>query len=62
MDPNQPLLKELRLQAAPGTYHHSILIGNLAEAAAEATGENPAPGAGRGRTIMTSEKSGNRNT
>lgn len=35
--PNQPLLKELQLKA-PGTYHHSIMVGNLAEAAAEAIG------------------------
>ncbi len=40
MDPNQPLLKELVFKS-PGTYHHSILIGNLAESAAEAIGENP---------------------
>ena len=40
LDPNRPLLKEL-VYKSPGTYHHSILIGNLAEAAAEAIGENP---------------------
>lgn len=40
LDPNQPLLKEL-VYKSPGTYHHSILIGNLAEAASEAIGENP---------------------
>lgn len=40
LDPNQPLLKEL-VYKTPGTYHHSIVIGNLAEAAAEAIGENP---------------------
>ncbi len=40
LDPNQPLLKEL-VYKSPGTYHHSIVIGNLAEAAAEAIGENP---------------------
>jgi len=40
LDPNQPLLKDL-VYKSPGTYHHSILIGNLAEAAAEAIGENP---------------------
>ncbi len=34
-NPNHPLLKRL-LMEAPGTYHHSILVGNLAEAAAEA--------------------------
>ncbi|BAS28476.1 phosphohydrolase [Limnochorda pilosa] len=36
-NPNQPLLRRL-LMEAPGTYHHSIMVGNLAEAAAEATG------------------------
>lgn len=30
---NHPLLKRLMMEA-PGTYHHSILVGNLAEAAA----------------------------
>lgn len=37
---NHPLLKEMALKA-PGTYHHSITVGNLAEAAAEAIGANP---------------------
>lgn len=36
-NPNHPLLKRLLLEA-PGTYHHSIVVGNLAEAAAEAVG------------------------
>jgi len=36
-NPNQPLLRRLLLEA-PGTYHHSIIVGNLAEAAAEAIG------------------------
>ncbi|PKM83071.1 MAG: phosphohydrolase [Firmicutes bacterium HGW-Firmicutes-14] len=36
-NPGQPLLKKL-LMEAPGTYHHSILVGNLAEAAADAVG------------------------
>jgi putative nucleotidyltransferase with HDIG domain len=40
LDPNQPLLKEL-VYKSPGTYHHSIIIGNLAESAAEAINENP---------------------
>jgi len=40
MEPNQPLLKEM-IYKSPGTYHHSIVIGNLAEAAAEAINENP---------------------
>ncbi len=35
--PSNPLLKRL-LTEAPGTYHHSIVVGNLAEAAAEAIG------------------------
>jgi putative nucleotidyltransferase with HDIG domain len=38
-NPNHPLLQEL-LYKAPGTYHHSILVGNLAEAAAESIGAN----------------------
>lgn len=36
-NPNQPLLKRLLIEA-PGTYHHSILVGNLGEAAADAVG------------------------
>lgn len=36
-NPNNPLLKRLLLEA-PGTYHHSILVANLAEVAAEAVG------------------------
>ena len=39
-NPSQPLLKRLLLEA-PGTYHHSILVGNLAEAAAEAVQADP---------------------
>jgi putative nucleotidyltransferase with HDIG domain len=37
---NHPALKELIVQA-PGTYHHSILMGSLVEGAAEAIGANP---------------------
>lgn len=33
-NPNRPLLKRL-LMEAPGTYHHSVIVGNLAETAAE---------------------------
>lgn len=36
-NPNQPLMRRL-LMEAPGTYHHSMIVGNLSEAAAEATG------------------------
>ncbi|WP_243109358.1 HD family phosphohydrolase [Anaerophilus nitritogenes] len=36
-NPNQPVLKKLLLEA-PGTYHHSIIVGNLSEAAADAIG------------------------
>jgi len=38
-DLNRPLLKQLAMKA-PGTYHHSVVVGNLAEAAAEAVGAN----------------------
>ncbi|MFC1562652.1 HD family phosphohydrolase [candidate division KSB1 bacterium] len=38
-DLNHPLLRQLSLKA-PGTYHHSILVGNLAESAADAIGAN----------------------
>ncbi len=37
---NSPVLRELMIQA-PGTYHHSIIVGNLVEAAAEAINANP---------------------
>ncbi len=36
---NEPMLKHLVLMA-PGTYHHSIMVGTLAEAAAESVGAN----------------------
>lgn len=36
-NPNQPILKQL-LMEAPGTYHHSLLVGNLVEAAADKVG------------------------
>lgn len=36
-NPNQPLLRRLLIEA-PGTYNHSIIVANLAEAAAEAVG------------------------
>lgn len=38
-NPNQPLLKRL-LMETPGTYHHSIIVANLAESAADAIGAN----------------------
>ena len=38
-NPNSPLLKKL-LMEAPGTYHHSVLVSNLAELAAEEIGGN----------------------
>ncbi|MBW6510344.1 MAG: HDIG domain-containing protein [Desulfuromonadales bacterium] len=37
---NAPVLRQLMIQA-PGTYHHSILVGNLAESAAESIRANP---------------------
>ena len=39
-NPNQALLKRLLLET-PGTYHHSVLVGNLSERAAEAIGADP---------------------
>ena len=39
-DPNQPLLQQLLLNA-PGSYHHSMVVGSLAAEAAEAVGANP---------------------
>ena len=38
-DLNRPLLRRMQLEA-PGTYHHSMVVGSLAEAAAEAVGAN----------------------
>ncbi|MBQ3668157.1 MAG: HDIG domain-containing protein [Clostridia bacterium] len=38
-NPNHPLLRRLLLEA-PGTYHHSIIVANLAEAAAAEVGAN----------------------
>ena len=37
---DHPVLKELLFQA-PGSYHHSIVVGNMVEAAAESIGANP---------------------
>ncbi|MBU2461643.1 HDIG domain-containing protein, partial [bacterium] len=39
-DLNTPLLRDLFLEA-PGTYHHSLLVGNLAESSASLVGANP---------------------
>jgi len=38
-NPNHPLLRKL-LTETPGTYHHSLMVGNLSEAAAESVGAN----------------------
>lgn len=40
-NPNQPILKKLIIEA-PGTYHHSIIVANLAEMAAMDVGANEA--------------------
>ncbi len=40
LDFNHPLLKRLATEAV-GTYHHSLVVGNLAEHSAEAIGANP---------------------
>ena len=39
-DHDQKLLKRLQIDA-PGTYHHSLMVSNLCEAAAEAIGADP---------------------
>src|SRR5438552_2805981 len=39
-DLNHPLLRRMTIEA-PGTYHHSLVVANLSEAAAEAIGANP---------------------
>jgi hypothetical protein len=39
-NPSQPLLRRLLLETS-GTYHHSLMVGNLAERAAEAIGADP---------------------
>jgi putative nucleotidyltransferase with HDIG domain len=39
-NPSQPLLRRLLVET-PGTYHHSLMVGNLAERAAEAIGGDP---------------------
>ncbi len=39
MNQNSPLLKRLIMEA-PGTYHHSVMVTNLAEAASDAIGAN----------------------
>lgn len=38
-DPNKKLLRRLTVEA-PGTYHHSLMVGNLVEAACNAIGAN----------------------
>ncbi|PYK30975.1 MAG: hypothetical protein DME57_05270, partial [Verrucomicrobia bacterium] len=38
-DLNHPLLRRMTIEA-PGTYHHSLVVANLAESAAEAIGVN----------------------
>lgn len=37
---NHPLLKEMLIKC-PGTYHHSMMVGSMVEAAAEEIGANP---------------------
>jgi putative nucleotidyltransferase with HDIG domain len=39
-NPSQPLLRRLVVET-PGTYHHSLMVGNLAERAAESIGADP---------------------
>jgi cyclic-di-AMP phosphodiesterase PgpH len=39
-NPSQPVLRRLLVET-PGTYHHSLMVGNLAERAAETIGADP---------------------
>jgi hypothetical protein len=39
-NPSQPLLRRLLIET-PGTYHHSLMVGNLAERAASSIGADP---------------------
>jgi putative nucleotidyltransferase with HDIG domain len=39
-NPSQPLMRRLLIET-PGTYHHSLMVGNLAERAAEVIGADP---------------------
>ena len=39
-NPSQPLMRRLLVET-PGTYHHSLMVGNLGERAAEAIGADP---------------------
>lgn len=39
-DLNRPLLRRMMIEA-PGTYHHSMVVGQLAEAAADSVGADP---------------------
>ncbi|MHB0936979.1 MAG: HD family phosphohydrolase [Armatimonadota bacterium] len=39
-NPNEPLLRRLMIEA-PGTYHSSVMVANMAEAAADAINANP---------------------
>ncbi|MDP2168420.1 MAG: HDIG domain-containing protein [Thermodesulfovibrionales bacterium] len=40
LDLDQPLMKSLMV-SAPGTYHHSIIVGNLVDSVSESVGVNP---------------------
>ncbi|GAE46408.1 membrane protein [Mesobacillus boroniphilus JCM 21738] len=59
-NPNHPLLRKI-LTEAPGTYHHSVMVANLSEAACEAIGANGLL-AGLGAITMTSERRNVRNS
>ena len=39
-NPNEPLLRRMLIEA-PGSYHSSVMVANMAEAAADAIGANP---------------------
>ncbi len=53
--PNQPLLYRLAREA-PGTYHHSIVVSNLAESAVELVGGDPSSPAWRSSTTTSARR------
>jgi membrane-associated HD superfamily phosphohydrolase len=51
-NPSQPVLRRLLVET-PGTYHHSLMVGNLAERAAESIGAPIRPPSSRTRPVAT---------
>ena len=54
---NHPLLRQLMLRA-PGSYHHSVIVGSLAEAACESVGANALQARGKNRENAMATRTG----